>query len=349
MNPYSKIFGKKPVENISRSFIIDKIYGEFNSDNPESSIYVLTGLRGSGKTVALTEIVEVFQKNDDWICIEINSSSSDMLKNLAAQLYAKKPLYDLLTRAKVNLSVLGLGVEIKGEPPITDYATAVELILKNAESLGMKVLITIDEIVTTDATKEFIKQFQIYIRHNLPIYLVTTGLPKDFEKLKNTEGMTFLYRAPRIHMDPLDKIAIANSYERNLKISREEALKMAKFSEGYSFAFQILGYLCKELKLPYTNNLVLQQFDHEMYEKVYIKVWSETSKQEKEYLNGIANAESTKIEDIRKYLNTDSNHFSPVRKRLIDQGIVVSQSNGHLTFALPRFKEFVKEMYMMEF
>ena len=152
------------------------------------------------------------------------------------------PIFDLVSRAKVNFSALGLGVEIKGEPPITEYASAVEKILEKIKLQDKKVLVTIDEMVTSDATKEFFKQFQIYIRKDLPIFLVATGLQKDFEKMKNTEGMTFLYRAPRINLKPLDKIAIADSYEKNLEITREEALKMAKFSGGYSFGFQALGY-----------------------------------------------------------------------------------------------------------
>lgn len=347
-NPYSKIFGKIPAENITRSSVIDKIYGEFNCENPESSIYVLTGIRGSGKTVTLTEIVNAAQKNRGWICIEINSSARDMLKTLAAQLYAQKPIFNLLARAKVNFSVLGLGVEFNGEPPIMDYATAVEMMLKSSKDLGMKVLVTIDELTTTDASKEFIKQFQIYLRHDLPIFLVATGLNKDFEKMRNSDGMTFLYRAPKINLDPLDKIAIADSYEKNLDVSRAIAISMAKFSLGYSFGFQIIGYICSESKLPFDDPAVLKQFDHEMYEKVYSKVWSETTKQEKEYLNAIALAKSSKIEDIRKVLDVDNNHFNPVRRKLLDQGLVVSPNNGYLAFSLPRFGEFVKEMYLME-
>ncbi len=347
-NPYSKIFGKIPTENILRSSVIDKIFGEFSSDNPESTIYILTGIRGSGKTVTLTEIVEITQKCDEWICIEINSSANDMLKALAAQLYMHKPIFDLLTRSKINFSVLGLGVEIKGEPPITDYATAVEKMLKSAKELGMKVLVTIDELTATDASKEFMKQFQIYLRHDLPIYLVATGLNRDFEKMRNADGMTFLYRAPKINLAPLDKIAIADSYEKHLKVSRNTALSMAKFTQGYSFGFQTLGYICSESKLAFNDPIVLKQFDHEMYEKVYSKVWSETSKLEKEYMNGIANADSSKIEDIRTLLGIDNNHFSPVRRKLLEQGLVQTPSNGYLVFALPRFREFVKEMYILD-
>ena len=114
INPYSKIFGKIPRENISRTSIIDTIVGEFNSKTPESMIYVLTGIRGSGKTVTLTELVNVMETDPAWFCVEINSSSKDLLKSLASQLYAKRPIFDLVSRAKVNFSALGLGVEIKG-------------------------------------------------------------------------------------------------------------------------------------------------------------------------------------------------------------------------------------------
>ena len=345
-NPYTKTFGKEPPENIPRSDIIDKICDEFESENPESPIYILTGIRGCGKTVTMTGLVSEIRQDSSWICVEINSSSDDMLKSMAAQLYSQKSVFTIISRAKINLSVLGLGIEYQGEPPVTDYATAVSRILEQLKKAGKKVLVTLDEIIVSRAAKEFIKQFQIYIRNDLPIFMVVTGIYRSVEEISNAQGMTFLYRAPRIPVEPLDKIAVANSYEKQLGVSRTCAIDMARLSRGYSFGFQVLGYLCFETGKPYTE--ILQQFDHEMYEKVYRKVWTETSRKEKEVMNAVACAGSSRVKAIRAVLHMETNQFNPVRRRLIDQGIVVSESDGYLSFALPRFPEFVREMYLLD-
>jgi hypothetical protein len=222
---------------------------------------------------------------------------------------------------------------------VTDYATAVSRILELLKRAGQKVLVTIDEIIVSNSAKEFIKQFQIYIRNDLPIFMVVTGIYKSIEEISNAAGLTFLYRAPRIPVEPLDRIAIANSYQRCLNISRERAIEMSKLTRGYSFGFQILGYLCYETGKAYED--LLERFDHEMYEMVYRKVWTETSRKEKDVMYAIAKAQSSRVKDIREVLHMDTNCFNPIRRRLINQGIVISESDGYLSFSLPRFAEFV--------
>ena len=45
---------------------------------------MITGVRGSGKTVLMTHIANTLRKEQDWIVIELNSSG-DLLKDLAAK------------------------------------------------------------------------------------------------------------------------------------------------------------------------------------------------------------------------------------------------------------------------
>lgn len=49
-------------------------------------VYMLTGIRGSGKTVMMTIISQELAKDSDWIVEEINPTR-DLLQGLAAKLY----------------------------------------------------------------------------------------------------------------------------------------------------------------------------------------------------------------------------------------------------------------------
>ena len=56
MNPFSLTFGKEPVNAISRDMQIGEIVDGLTSSNPEFQVCMITGVRGSGKTVMMTEI-----------------------------------------------------------------------------------------------------------------------------------------------------------------------------------------------------------------------------------------------------------------------------------------------------
>lgn len=77
---------------------------------------MITGVWGSGKTVMLTDISKHFRKDKDWIVIELNPDR-DLLYSFAAKLHDQKNLKDLFIKAKLDLSVLGIGVSIEKSNP----------------------------------------------------------------------------------------------------------------------------------------------------------------------------------------------------------------------------------------
>ena len=52
-NPYTVSFEKKPKQFIDRSLSTDNILDVFLADEPSNQTYIITGVRGSGKTVLL--------------------------------------------------------------------------------------------------------------------------------------------------------------------------------------------------------------------------------------------------------------------------------------------------------
>ena len=54
-NPFTLTFGQKPTEFISRTDQIGKIIHTFDMENPSNKVYMVAGVRGSGKTVSLAD------------------------------------------------------------------------------------------------------------------------------------------------------------------------------------------------------------------------------------------------------------------------------------------------------
>ncbi len=48
-NPFTLSFGKKPVQYISRIAQTERIIGDFTAEESPNQIYMITGVRGSGK------------------------------------------------------------------------------------------------------------------------------------------------------------------------------------------------------------------------------------------------------------------------------------------------------------
>ena len=102
-NPFSLSFGKEPVSLINRNVQSYEIIDTFEDENPAYQVCMITGVRGSGKTVMLTEINKTFRAEEDWIVIDL-SPERDLLQSFAANLSNYPSLSEVFREAKINLS-----------------------------------------------------------------------------------------------------------------------------------------------------------------------------------------------------------------------------------------------------
>lgn len=339
-NPFTLTFGKSPLEPVERPVQTNEIIDTFTAEPVNQQMFLITGVRGSGKTVMMTEISRKLRTREEWVVIELNPSV-DLLQGILSKLNSNPVCAGIIKSAKIDLSFWGFGVSIEGAAPITDEETAIIAILEKMKKNGKKLLVTIDEVTNNEFMHVFAGSFQIFVRQDLPIFLLATGLYENIDELQNEKNLTFLYRAPKIQMKPLNQQAIIKKYMNIFQIEREQAAQMAELTKGYPFAFQVLGYLTWNNHGNYRE--VLEEYEQYLSEFVYDKIWSELSQKDRVVARGIAETDSGKIKDIREHLGMETNQFNPYRKRLIKKGILSGEMRGYVYFTLPLFEDYVLE------
>ena len=256
---------------------------------------------------------------------------------------SRQKLAALFKSAKINLSYLGLGLEISGAAPVTNIESAARQMLETLKKHGKRVLVTVDEITNSKSIREFVLAFQSFIRADLPIFFLSTGLYENVKQLEEDKKSTFFMRTPKIEMNPLSIREIAENYGDTFSLDREKALKMAQLTKGYSFAFQVLGHYTWKEKGDYLR--ALKKYKNHLFQYSYEKIWSELSQMDREFAYGISKSEHGKIAEIREVLKWRAEMIGPYRKRMIRRGLINTDTYGYIQFRLPLFEEYAIEKY----
>ena len=242
INPFNITFGKEPTNKINREIELDEIVNTFSNENPSSEVYILTGPRGSGKTVAMTSLSDYYANKKDFIVVDLNPEM-ELLEQLASKLYDRGKVKKLFVKTEFNFSFHGVSLSINGDFPLVNVSTLLDKIFTYLKSKKYKVLITIDEVVSNQYMKIFAHEFQRFMRQNYDVFLLMTGLYENISNLENEKSLTFLYRAPKIQLNSLSIKKITTSYQNVFGIDYNDAFNLAKMTKGYAFAYQLLGYI----------------------------------------------------------------------------------------------------------
>lgn len=341
-NPFSISFGRVPNEYIRRSQEKEKILEMFTELPVTDQLYVLLGVRGSGKTVTMTDLCDDFRKLNNWIVVKI-SPVENILDALYQILYHDPRVHAPHADASVALSLPVVSISMNEKAPAENTTKAIDNILSALDKRGLNVLVAIDEVTNTAQMQAFISAFQIFVTNRRPIFFLATALFEEMEALRDVRNLTFLYRAPRLILSPLDIRAMAGTYQRVFGYTKTQCLKLAKETNGYSLAFQILGYVSWEHKdAGILSAEILEEYDQKLAELAYGKLWTELSETDRRVMLAIAKSESHSVKDIRTIAEMDANKFNQYRRRLRDRGLIDVRTYGEIRFYLPRFREFLE-------
>ena len=341
-NPFTLTFGKKPGEYISRYENSEEIISTFTADNPVSQVYMIEGIRGSGKTVLMTSITGELSENDDWIVIDLNSTQN-LIDDFASRLVDSCSKMPDIFKKGFSVSVAGFGVGINGGNASGDSVSIIDGILSSLKKKNKRVCVTIDEVMHDDNMRHFASQFQIFLRKDYSLFLLMTGLYENIYAVQNDPALTFLLRTPKIRLEPLSLNQITKQYMSTLGIEQDKAKELASITKGYAFAFQALGMLCFENRDDMNMDVILSKLDDMLDDFVYRKIWDSLSEKDRIVDLKVKDTD-TKVGEICSELSMPSGDFSKYRERLIRKGVIRSNRHGYVSLALPRFEKVV-EMY----
>lgn len=339
-NPYSLVFGKMPANFIERDNEIGEIINTFSEKEPSIRAYILTGIRGCGKTVALSKIEKDFRAKKEYIVLSLNSDLN-LLNSTAEELYQIANHIDIMKNIDFGISLFGASIEKKSQNSNESANLKADKLINEFTKKSKRILFCIDEITNNQNIKSFFQAFNIWLRKDYDVMIVMTGLKKNILSLQGDDRISFLKRAERIELMNLNIRAIKSNYEENLNITEKVAVEMAQFTKGYSYAFQVLGYLCYKHKKSYID--LMDMFDEKLTNNVYDIVWDDLTPKEKEVLKAIINSPSFTTKDILSSSDLDSNTYNEYRNILITKGIIKTTGYGEISIVLPRFAEITKE------
>lgn len=350
-NPFTTTFSKAPEYTYIATEKTDEILENFSYENPSESVYKITGVRGSGKTVILAKIEEELRneknKENGWLVFDLNPAR-DMLRQVAAMLHKEGFGKSDTKNRSVNLSATvfgtggGIGYSAEKEDAFFDIGVEIEEMIQQAREKEKKILIGIDEVSKTAEMIKFASEYGRWLRANYPVYLVCTGLYENIQEVSNVKNLTFFRRATTIKTEPLNMVRMSEMYRRKLDIAIQEAREMAKVTKGYAYAFQKLGALYFKKKSTESLADIIPELKTELFAYSYEKIWEELTGADRFLISILVQKEEYKREEVLRLMGEQAGNYSVYRDRLIKRGILEARQ-GYISLALPFFADYIKE------
>lgn len=349
-NPFTTTFSKIPDYTYIPTDQTEDIIENFSYDSPSESLYKITGVRGSGKTVLLAKIEEEFcskeRAGEGWIVYRI-TPTRDMLKQLASALYKEDFIRTHYKSKSFNASANilgsggGIGVAHTEQDELFDLGIELDRMLQETAKAGKRILIGVDEVSKTPEMVIFASEFGKWLRAGYPIYMVCTGLYENIEQLYNVRNLTFFRRATTVKTEPLNMIRMSEMYKNRLSIDIAEAKELARITKGYPYAFQELGILYFKKKKTEEIDEIIGSLKTELFSYAYEKIWEELSGEDRALIRILSGKNEFKREEILKAMEKPAN-YSTYRDRLIRKGIIVAR-RAYVSLTLPYFGDYVRE------
>lgn len=359
-NPFKPTAGARPPFLIGRADIRQDFAESIeNGAGAPGLLSIFTGPRGIGKTVMLGEIEDEAIEHG-WIVISETATTGLVSRIGSAVSAAVEELGEGPAGRRITGVTLGIVRVDTQLPPVREVhwrRQITELLEKlNAQETGL--LISIDEIHAVDRTElsEIAAVVQHLIREDLPIGLVLAGLPKAVEDLLNEGVSTFLRRAEKydLHKTSVDEVteAFRDTFsESGVNINDEHLRQLAEATGGYPFLIQLVGYhvwsQAKNTGAVVTDHAVttgIKKARRRMGATVLQSAYSALSDVDQSYLLAMAEDDGpSSTSTIAERLGVNLVYGGQYRLRLLAAGVIETTSRGYVDFAVPTFREFLRE------
>ena len=329
------------------------IYNNFLYDVPSESVYKITGIRGSGKTVIFGNVIRHYKteamKKEGWLSYDL-SSARNLIRTLLSYMSLEDEVKPLVMKDKSSLTVsvpfVSAGMEMKDND--IDEEVRLEQLLSVLIRSGKKILIGIDDIAKTKPVTEFCSVYAKLIRNTVsdldnrpwPLYLICSGVYHNFHELGESKNLTFFKRSAEVKTEPFGLASMAVKYENSLGIEEEKAIELAKLTNGFAYAYQVIGSAYFENSGSSLDH-ILKLAKGELFSQCYEKIWSELPDGERGILRILSHGPKKRSEVIAEM--NKGNNYQVYSNNLKKMGLLKSsdEAYGRAEITLPFFGEFI--------
>ena len=362
MNPFKPTAGGEPPLLIGRNRVIrDFEKGLDNGVGAPGRIMLITGARGTGKTVMLTVLGDKARERG-WEVLE-ETASSGLCERLVSELRTKEGLKDKLT-IRPSVSFAGASVRWgeaelspKRMPETLRKAMAARLDILEKRSAGL--LISIDEAQA--ASREDMIAIATAIQHQIRerrnIAIIFAGLPQMVSDLYNDEVITFLRRARLNVLSDVSLDEVRNAFSQTfadsqMTISDSQISVAADVTKGYPYMIQLVGYYIWDAadirdSWVITDEDVKNGIDEAHYDldnAVCIPELQGLSKTDRDYLEAMSQSDGpSATAEVARLMGKSAQYAATYRKRLLDAYVIRETERGEVDFAVPFLREYLRK------
>ncbi|BDR54238.1 ATPase AAA [Bombiscardovia apis] len=365
-NPFKPTAGHLPPLLVGREPIIAD-FEEGLADGPGAPgrLMCVTGARGVGKTVILTEFGNI-AKSHHWEVLD-ETASSGLAERLVERLQPTKR--QLATTIKPEITgPQGIGASL-GQISISSQQMPLTLrealthrlnkIEKRSKDRGL--LVTVDETQAADRNDlvAIATAVQHLIRENRNIAFVFAGLPTITSKWLNDELLTFLRRAQpeRLADVPLPEVetAFSNTFAQSgITLAGNPLTEATEATQGYPFMIQLVGYnIWRVANRHAAENPVVTEEDaskgiedarRRLGNTVHGPELDGLSQVDRTYLLAMAKDDGPSFTaEIAKRLKQSQTYANIYRTRLLDGDFIKNAGWGRVDFAIPYLRQYLRE------
>lgn len=359
---FSPSFGNRPSYLVGREPVIDTfLEGLSQEPGSRERAIVLLGQRGSGKTVLLWELADR-AVDLGFVVATPTVASEDMLERIVEKIqdngerYIKPARASHLSGGSIDAFGFSAGLEFDRETQETKtFQYKLTKLARKLSSQGHGILILVDELqANSPEIRQLVTAYQELVGEQLNVAIVMAGLPGAVSATLNDHVLTFLNRARKITLGPLSVRDVDAFYsnafrELDIEISPELRLQAAKASKGSPYLLQLVGYnvaVRNKRGQPVDKSVLedavrVSELDFE--NDVCRTTVHALSEKDTEFLVAMAHDDgASKMSDIAERMGVAPDYAQKYRRRLIDAGVIEPERRGHVTFAVPYLKEYLR-------
>lgn len=358
VNPFKPTAGAEPPVLAGRDAVLsDFEIGLEEGVGAPGRLMRITGPRGSGKTVLLTELGDIARQHG-WRVVDVTAAGH--LPELICRRLEKEKRADY--SVELDLKVIKARAQKDDSLKTEDIYEVLERVVGKLTEKGYGLLVTVDEI--QDASIEDVREVAVAIQHLIRerrnIAFVFAGLTAGVMNLLGEDGPTFLRRAYPEELDtiPVDEVeaALGATFEKSEVLIGEEELSLAAHSTaGYAYLIQLVGYYVwraaqvragAELDAITMGDVekgvvaARREFERTVLETAIAHL----PKRAMEYLLAMAEDKlASSTGEIANRLGVFASSLSATRKLLVSRQVIESTARGYVGFSIPFMREYLVE------